>query len=53
MLLEAVKSPAKNISLNSGESPELIIHKILEEDDFIGYDAREKRFGNLARVWNY
>jgi len=50
MLLQAVKAPAWNISINCGESPDLIIHKLLEESDFIGYDAREKKFGNLLEL---
>jgi len=47
MVLEAVKYPLWNITENSGESPELIIHKVLEKQDFVGYDARSKKFGNL------
>jgi len=50
MVLEAAKSPVWNISINSGESPDLIVHKILEQDDFVGYDAREKKFGNLLEL---
>ena len=50
MVLEAVKAPVWNISTNCGESPDLIIHRILEEDDFVGYDAREKKFGNLLEL---
>ncbi len=49
MVLEASKAPIYNISLNCGESPDLIVHKILEEEDFVGYDARNKRFGNLIK----
>jgi len=50
MLLQAIKAPAWNISVNCGESPDLIIHKLLEEEDFVGYDAREKKFGNLLEL---
>ncbi|HIL25861.1 MAG TPA: chaperonin GroEL [Nitrospinaceae bacterium] len=50
MVLEAVKAPVWNICTNCGESPDLIIHKILEEKDFIGYDAREKRIGDLLQL---
>jgi chaperonin GroEL len=47
MVLEAVKYPLWNITINSGESPDLIIHKVLEMEDFVGYDARNKKFDNL------
>jgi len=50
MVLEAVRAPVWNICTNCGESPDLIIHKILEQKDFIGYDAREKRVGDLLKL---
>jgi chaperonin GroEL len=50
MVLEAVKYPLWNITVNAGESPELIIHKVLEMEDFMGYDARNKKFDNLLTV---
>ena len=50
MVLDSVRSPIRNISINCGESPDLIIHRILEEEDYVGYDAREKKFGNLLEL---
>ena len=47
MVLEAVKAPVQNICNNCGESPDLIVHQILKEKDFVGYDARNKKIGNL------
>ncbi len=50
MVLEAVKAPCRNISSNCGESPDLIMHKILEQESFYGYDARNKKFGDLLEL---
>jgi chaperonin GroEL len=50
MVLTAASAPISNISINCGESPDLIVHKILEKSDFVGYDARNKEFGNLLEL---
>ena len=49
MVLDAVRAPISNIVINSGESPELILHKLLKSKDFEGYDARNKKYGNLLK----
>ena len=47
MVLDSVKYPIVNIVKNCGESSELVLHNLSSMKNFDGYDARNKKYGNL------
>ena len=50
ILQKACKTPIKQITSNAGQTPEIIIEKILEKREFdFGYDARNNRFGDMKK----
>ena len=49
IVTEACKEPVRQMSINSGESPDLIIKQILESDDTSGWDFR---LGELRDLMN-
>ena len=47
MVLDSAKYPIVNIVKNCGESSELVLHNLSNMKNFDGYDARNKKYGNL------
>jgi len=47
LCLKACQAPLRQIVTNSGGVPELIIGKLLEMDNKLGYDARNQKFVDL------
>lgn len=50
IVLEALDAPIKQILLNAGEEPSVIINKILESDESVGYDALTSKYVNMKEV---
>ena len=47
IVLQAIESPIRQIILNAGDSPDIIVSKILEGADDYGYDAATGQYGNM------
>lgn len=47
IVLEALEEPIKQILLNAGEEPSVIINKIKEKEENIGYDVLTSEFVNM------
>jgi len=46
---EAIREPLKHIVINAGESPDVVIAKVLEGDGSYGFDARAKSFVDMFK----
>jgi chaperonin GroEL len=46
----ACHEPFNQIILNSGKSPEVLLSKIKESDDFMGYDSRNDKLDNMFKL---
>ena len=49
-LLNACKSPLRQIVNNAGGIPELVFRKIKKGKSLVGYDAREDKFGDMIEM---
>lgn len=49
-LIKACKSPIRQIIVNSGGIPEMIVKKIKNGKKAVGYDAANNRFGNMIEM---
>ena len=50
ILQKACRTPIRQITSNAGQTPEIIIEKILDKKEFdFGYDARNNRFGDMKK----
>ncbi len=50
LLRRAVQEPVKQLARNAGQVPELVLSRLLEEEDFnVGYNARSDTYGDLIK----
>ncbi|MBN2799487.1 MAG: chaperonin GroEL [Deltaproteobacteria bacterium] len=47
IIREACEAPTRVIARNAGEDGSIIVHKVRELDDSIGWDAQNNRFGDM------
>lgn len=47
IVLRAMEEPLRQIALNAGDSPDVIVNKVTEGNDEFGYDASDSTFGNM------
>lgn len=45
----ALEEPLRQIALNAGEKPDVVIEKVLNHPDHHGFDAAEGRFGDMMQ----
>jgi len=50
IVLHAIEAPARQIVLNAGDSPDVVVNKILDGDDDYGYDAATGIYGNMLEL---
>jgi chaperonin GroEL len=50
IVLRAMEEPLRQIALNAGDSPDVIVNKVVEGTDEFGYDAAESVFGNMFDI---
>jgi len=50
VVLESLEAPIKQILLNAGEEPAVIINKINQMDETTGYDALTSKYVNMKEV---
>ena len=50
IVLRAMEEPLRQIAFNAGDSPDVIVNKVTEEDDEFGYDAANSVFGNMFDI---
>ena len=50
IVLRAMEEPLRQIALNAGDSPDVIVNKVIEGTDEFGYDAAESVFGNMFDI---
>ena len=46
----ACYEPFKQIVKNSGQSPDVLLEKVIKSDDFTGYDSRNDKFDNMFKL---
>ena len=47
---EACRSPLRQIAENAGRTPDIVLEKVLETADRIGYDAARNRYGDMVEM---
>jgi chaperonin GroEL len=50
IVLKAMEEPLRQIALNAGDSPDVIVNKVTEGSDEFGYDAGSGLFGNMFEI---
>ena len=50
IVLRAMEEPLRQIALNAGDSPDVVVNKVTEGDDEFGYDAANSVFGNMFDI---
>lgn len=50
IIYRALEEPLRQIALNAGERPDVVIEKVLNHPENHGYDAAEGRFGDLMSI---
>jgi chaperonin GroEL len=50
IVLRSLEEPLRQISSNAGDSPDVVINKVLENHDEFGYDASNSTFGNMFDI---
>lgn len=50
IVLKAMEEPLRQIALNAGDSPDVIVNKVTEGTDEFGYDASSGVFGNMFDI---
>lgn len=50
IVLRAMEEPLRQIALNAGDSPDVIVNKVVEGTDEFGYDASDSTFGNMFDI---
>jgi len=50
IIKNACFAPMKQIILNAGGSPDIVLQKILEHDENFGYDAYNEKFGDMFEM---
>jgi chaperonin GroEL len=47
---EACRAPLRQIAENAGRTPDIVLEKVLETSDRIGYDAARNRYGDMVEM---
>jgi chaperonin GroEL len=50
IVLKALEEPLRQIALNAGDSPDVVVNKVSEGSDEFGYDAANGIFGNMFDI---
>jgi chaperonin GroEL len=50
IVLRAMEEPLRQIAINAGDSPDVIVNKVIEGSDEFGYDASNSTFGNMFDI---
>jgi chaperonin GroEL len=50
IVLRAMEEPLRQIAFNAGDSPDVIVNKVVEGTDEFGYDASNSTFGNMFDI---
>jgi chaperonin GroEL len=50
IVLRAMEEPLRQIAFNAGDSPDVIVNKVVEGTDEFGYDASNSTFGNMFTI---
>jgi chaperonin GroEL len=50
IVLRAMEEPLRQIAFNAGDSPDVIVNKVVEGADEFGYDASNSTFGNMFDI---
>lgn len=50
IVLRAMEEPLRQIAFNAGDSPDVIVNKVMEGSDEFGYDASNSTFGNMFEI---
>jgi len=50
IVLEAIESPVRQITSNAGDSPDVVVNKILEGTDNFGYNAATGEYGDMLEL---
>lgn len=50
IVLKAMEEPLRQIALNAGDSPDVVVNKVSEGSDEFGYDASVGTFGNMFEI---
>jgi len=50
IVLRAMEEPLRQIAFNAGDSPDVIVNKVVEGSDQFGYDASNSTFGNMFDI---
>lgn len=50
IVLRAMEEPLRQIAFNAGDSPDVIVNKVVEGTDEFGYDASDSTFGNMFDI---
>lgn len=50
IVLRAMEDPIRQIAFNAGDSPDVIVNKVVEGTDQFGYDASDSTFGDMFDI---
>jgi chaperonin GroEL len=50
IVLRAMEEPLRQIAFNAGDSPDVVVNKVIEGTDEFGYDASNGSFGNMFDI---
>jgi chaperonin GroEL len=50
IVLRALEEPLRQIAFNAGDSPDVIVNKVSEGNDQVGYDASNSTFGDMFDI---
>jgi chaperonin GroEL len=50
IVLRSLEEPLRQIAFNAGDSPDVVVNKVSEQDDEFGYDASNGTFGNMFDI---
>jgi chaperonin GroEL len=50
IVLRAMEEPLRQIAFNAGDSPDVIVNKVVEGTDQFGYDASDSTFGDMFDI---
>ena len=50
IVLRAMEDPLRQIAFNAGDSPDVIVNKVVEGTDQFGYDASDSTFGDMFDI---
>lgn len=50
IVLRALEEPLRQIANNAGDSPDVIVNKVSESNEEVGYDASNSTFGNMFDI---